>query len=146
MIRRPPRSTLFPYTTLFRSDLVARVVRHRRSTGFEHTGFERLTRLLRRRRVFVTSRRIECLRKASGYCGPRSRDQEHFEARAHAGAHKVPAARAGEPASPRHQPGARHGIAPAGRPTRDDARVARARRSNTLQPGRATAQVARTTA
>src|SRR5260370_2742856 len=25
MIRRPPRSTLFPYTTLFRSDLVARV-------------------------------------------------------------------------------------------------------------------------
>src|SRR3712207_8389730 len=23
MIRRPPRSTLFPYTTLFRSDLVA---------------------------------------------------------------------------------------------------------------------------
>src|SRR5436190_3110733 len=25
MIRRPPRSTLFPYTTLFRSDLVAGV-------------------------------------------------------------------------------------------------------------------------
>src|SRR3712207_8224084 len=25
MIRRPPRSTLFPYTTLFRSDPVARV-------------------------------------------------------------------------------------------------------------------------
>jgi len=24
MIRRPPRSTLFPYTTLFRSDLLAR--------------------------------------------------------------------------------------------------------------------------
>src|SRR2546425_6097933 len=33
MIRRPPRSTLFPYTTLFRSDLrrrdpVGRVLRH----------------------------------------------------------------------------------------------------------------------
>src|SRR3989449_4175029 len=27
MIRRPPRSTLFPYTTLFRSELVAREVR-----------------------------------------------------------------------------------------------------------------------
>src|SRR5256885_13385473 len=27
MIRRPPRSTLFPYTTLFRSDEVVRVVR-----------------------------------------------------------------------------------------------------------------------
>src|SRR3712207_8479226 len=32
MIRRPPRSTLFPYTTLFRSDAVAgleQVLRHR---------------------------------------------------------------------------------------------------------------------
>src|SRR5882762_9142533 len=27
MIRRPPRSTLFPYTTLFRSDLAGRVDR-----------------------------------------------------------------------------------------------------------------------
>src|SRR3712207_6948889 len=27
MIRRPPRSTLFPYTTLFRSDRVLRVAR-----------------------------------------------------------------------------------------------------------------------
>src|SRR5256885_10121919 len=26
MIRRPPRSTLFPYTTLFRSQLVCRIV------------------------------------------------------------------------------------------------------------------------
>src|SRR3712207_7241341 len=25
MIRRPPRSTLFPYTTLFRSDLIGRI-------------------------------------------------------------------------------------------------------------------------
>src|SRR5258705_7048720 len=28
MIRRPPRSTLFPYTTLFRSQLLARGQRH----------------------------------------------------------------------------------------------------------------------
>src|SRR3712207_8022783 len=28
MIRRPPRSTLFPYTTLFRSELVRRVLLH----------------------------------------------------------------------------------------------------------------------
>src|SRR3712207_7788009 len=27
MIRRPPRSTLFPYTTLFRSDIKAEVIR-----------------------------------------------------------------------------------------------------------------------
>src|SRR3712207_7381798 len=36
MIRRPPRSTLFPYTTLFRSQralLVGRGVRHRRRAG-----------------------------------------------------------------------------------------------------------------
>src|SRR5258706_1451748 len=38
MIRRPPRSTLFPYTTLFRSDAVAprrqaQVGRHRHGAG-----------------------------------------------------------------------------------------------------------------
>src|SRR5690348_17586364 len=32
MIRRPPRSTLFPYTTLFRSR-VGTIERHRRSLG-----------------------------------------------------------------------------------------------------------------
>src|SRR5688572_32174200 len=31
MLRRPPRSTLFPYTTLFRSDLRARAPAYRRS-------------------------------------------------------------------------------------------------------------------
>src|SRR5688572_31686261 len=33
MLRRPPRSTLFPYTTLFRSDLVARHGRHVEAVG-----------------------------------------------------------------------------------------------------------------
>src|SRR3712207_7666115 len=33
MIRRPPRSTLFPYTTLFRSDGAADVPRARRVPG-----------------------------------------------------------------------------------------------------------------
>src|SRR2546429_7353848 len=37
MIRRPPRSTLFPYTTLFRS------LRHARIVGIE---FERRTRVI----------------------------------------------------------------------------------------------------
>src|SRR5256885_15494686 len=32
MIRRPPRSTLFPYTTLFRSDIVARMPLLQQST------------------------------------------------------------------------------------------------------------------
>src|SRR3712207_8496420 len=35
MIRRPPRSTLFPYTTLFRSALDPGVVEHRRRVGGE---------------------------------------------------------------------------------------------------------------
>src|SRR3712207_8346417 len=33
MIRRPPRSTLFPYTTLFRSDRGRRLGRRRRGQG-----------------------------------------------------------------------------------------------------------------
>src|SRR2546422_9048969 len=33
MIRRPPRSTLFPYTTLFRSDFHARLVVGRNNEG-----------------------------------------------------------------------------------------------------------------
>src|SRR2546429_6468171 len=35
MIRRPPRSTLFPYTTLFRSNQAARAFR-----GFQEPGME----------------------------------------------------------------------------------------------------------
>src|SRR5687768_18184858 len=31
MIRRPPRSTLFPYTTLFRSDVLEGFIRERRA-------------------------------------------------------------------------------------------------------------------
>src|SRR3712207_7108926 len=38
MIRRPPRSTLFPYTTLFRSTWArSRVVRHARPTASQIT-------------------------------------------------------------------------------------------------------------
>src|SRR3712207_8930885 len=40
MIRRPPRSTLFPYTTLFRSDvLVASLLHPSFLDGTAHTGF-----------------------------------------------------------------------------------------------------------
>src|SRR3712207_9025896 len=35
MIRRPPRSTLFPYTTLFRSDMADRVTQLMLMTGEE---------------------------------------------------------------------------------------------------------------
>src|SRR2546430_5813539 len=41
MIRRPPRSTLFPYTTLFRSLFVPFLLGHRanRKSGSQGTGF-----------------------------------------------------------------------------------------------------------
>src|SRR2546428_7534958 len=43
MIRRPPRSTLFPYTTLFRSQLRGR----QQPYGDPHRGYERLGRVAR---------------------------------------------------------------------------------------------------
>src|SRR2546426_4097619 len=42
MIRRPPRSTLFPYTTLFRSHLLIRKTLHR----FQQADYSRLVDLL----------------------------------------------------------------------------------------------------
>src|SRR5258708_27335235 len=53
MIRRPPRSTLFPYTTLFRSDQVEGPIAGRdfERVGFEYAGAEAAPRdLLRSRR------------------------------------------------------------------------------------------------
>src|SRR2546425_13283625 len=38
MIRRPPRSTLFPYTTLFRSPLALAQAREEREDGLERGG------------------------------------------------------------------------------------------------------------
>src|SRR5689334_24455370 len=35
MLRRPPRSTLFPYTTLFRSDIVNEIRRRHGTSGYE---------------------------------------------------------------------------------------------------------------
>src|SRR5256885_3818606 len=44
MIRRPPRSTLFPYTTLFRSH---RHARHRTESGMPHCRARRVGRTCR---------------------------------------------------------------------------------------------------
>src|SRR5438270_2106935 len=46
MIRRPPRSTLFPYTTLFRSDVAAQLG-HRQRIGGERQREERRVRRVR---------------------------------------------------------------------------------------------------
>src|SRR5256885_4870587 len=48
MIRRPPRSTLFPYTTLFRSVVVSVQQLAERTT--EHVGRERLAQRVRLQR------------------------------------------------------------------------------------------------
>src|SRR5256885_13066753 len=50
MIRRPPRSTLFPYTTLFRSSLLRRA-----------EGAERGQQLLVERRMLARGRRAQML-------------------------------------------------------------------------------------
>src|SRR3712207_7996989 len=49
MIRRPPRSTLFPYTTLFRSFTACGTVAHVRAIPAAPTTTERLRRLCCRR-------------------------------------------------------------------------------------------------
>src|SRR3712207_9456435 len=48
MIRRPPRSTLFPYTTLFRSEVVARIDERARGLSLRRL---RLRQLDERRRA-----------------------------------------------------------------------------------------------
>src|SRR3712207_7432362 len=41
MIRRPPRSTLFPYTTLFRSQVRPRASQERHREAHQHEGGQR---------------------------------------------------------------------------------------------------------
>src|SRR3712207_8543352 len=60
MIRRPPRSTLFPYTTLFRSDRVALGVHDRQV-----------------RRIAVAVRSRERLCERNGIGAGRRRSEEH---------------------------------------------------------------------
>src|SRR5688572_31868780 len=47
MIRRPPRSTLFPYTTLFRSFVGRRLLVSRRAVAADHSAERRGARLPR---------------------------------------------------------------------------------------------------
>src|SRR5687768_17717918 len=72
MIRRPPRSTLFPYTTLFRSRLVADVHSHQVSRSKRPGDLN-----LALRPVF--SRRILAFGGSLFRCnsGPDSRSEEH---------------------------------------------------------------------
>src|SRR3712207_8350494 len=51
MIRRPPRSTLFPYTTLFRSQALARWVEATRRLAAERTHQREVVRVRKKRDV-----------------------------------------------------------------------------------------------
>src|SRR3712207_7065946 len=56
MIRRPPRSTLFPYTTLFRSGGCRRLEAVERAVGIERTGERRVAQHVTARRVDAEER------------------------------------------------------------------------------------------
>src|SRR2546422_9578347 len=56
MIRRPPRSTLFPYTTLFRSILSRRTSAH--VTSFFEVDYTRVAELRRKHKAGYTERGV----------------------------------------------------------------------------------------
>src|SRR5256885_2428286 len=66
MIRRPPRSTLFPYTTLFRSKVTLRVFK--RQMNFIHPLCQRARRQTRVAVLFVDESR-----NSHSYCSPNHR-------------------------------------------------------------------------
>src|SRR3712207_8342688 len=66
MIRRPPRSTLFPYTTLFRSSRIDPKGLRRRSSDFGRGTRRQQPRCHRSGR-----------RRGGGRCGRRRRSEEH---------------------------------------------------------------------
>src|SRR5258705_2103803 len=68
MIRRPPRSTLFPYTTLFRSLLLLLQVR----IGREHAARNR-----HEQTSFVSAGVRTAARKRSSFAGQFTRSEEH---------------------------------------------------------------------
>src|SRR5260370_16078547 len=65
MIRRPPRSTLFPYTTLFRADLLRRRGPNREVALFESNGKRVIRTAHRSLNAFLASTptllQIDCL-------------------------------------------------------------------------------------
>src|SRR2546422_5826119 len=62
MIRRPPRSTLFPYTTLFRSDFRTRDRATRHLQAFAERAAPALRQALAGRPALESQRRLQSLR------------------------------------------------------------------------------------
>src|SRR3712207_8549854 len=70
MIRRPPRSTLFPYTTLFRSDRLADHARNMRLAMESRAVIEQAKGVLMAQQHVAADAAFEILREAS-------RSEEH---------------------------------------------------------------------
>src|SRR3712207_8795323 len=78
MVRRPPRSTLFPYTTLFRSPVHTRGAREERARALpEGDGRPVLDLLQRRLRRDDDVDAAEVLEAGPGDRGIRARSEEH---------------------------------------------------------------------
>src|SRR2546422_4668690 len=67
MIRRPPRSTLFPYTTLFRSDMAGQKLKTHKGVKkrFRKTGTGKLMHYPAYKRHILTSKRRNRKRRLS---------------------------------------------------------------------------------
>src|SRR2546425_11132680 len=78
MIRRPPRSTLFPYTTLFRScrGIVADDVADR-SSHLAHGHRPYPVGIVRRRRLLKETRLVDAVGVALHRDGPAAKVREH---------------------------------------------------------------------
>src|SRR5256884_4431639 len=86
MIRRPPRSTLFPYTTLFRSKLERKVAAHAHGTegiklavragvsSIEHGSLDRKSTRLNSSHGYI-SYAVFCLKKQKRSSPPRAAPQ-----------------------------------------------------------------------
>src|SRR3712207_7756070 len=74
MIRRPPRSTLFPYTTLFRSVVLGDVAERAHEPGVARDARERLVGLPARR---AGEHELEAVAQRPGQAGERLDEPRH---------------------------------------------------------------------
>src|SRR3712207_7432954 len=75
MIRRPPRSTLFPYTTLFRSEFIERYATGDPSEGF--TTEEAIAHLREMRDEMSPAEFRRAMQRTLEHLPPNQRSEEH---------------------------------------------------------------------
>src|SRR3712207_8411775 len=74
MIRRPPRSTLFPYTTLFRSRLLISLTRRRAGLTVDIAELP-VDPILKPREPSLQARCVRCCRPVAGVIGGLGRNE-----------------------------------------------------------------------